>query len=166
MKAKHGEAMKFDVGKRAYAIIPPEPIGEVADVFSFGATKYGDYNWLLGLEWSRLRSAAIRHLEADRMGKVYDEETGISHLAHAITNLVMLRHMQIHGAGEKDEVWSHKDGGVEYAKNLARASHPPVSEKRTGSVKTARGSSSIKRVARGKSKSRNKRKRLPPNARS
>ena len=37
--------MKFDKEKPPMALIPPEPLYEVADVFRFGAEKYGMNNW-------------------------------------------------------------------------------------------------------------------------
>jgi len=37
--------MKFDEGKAPLALIPPEALLEIAEVFGFGAEKYGVNNW-------------------------------------------------------------------------------------------------------------------------
>ena len=38
--------------------------------------------------------AAYRHIEAYRQGQNKDEESGLSHLAHAITNLGFMLYLQ------------------------------------------------------------------------
>lgn len=59
-------------------------------VLQFGATKYGERNWEKGIHYSRLYSAAIRHLNAWFEGEDSDKETGLSHLAHATCCILFL----------------------------------------------------------------------------
>lgn len=67
------------------------------DVLTFGARKYGAHNWRRGLAQSRLVAAACRHLYATIAGEPTDPESGLPHLAHATTTLLMLRHFAARG---------------------------------------------------------------------
>ena len=84
------------------ALIPPVALNEVGKVFTFGATKYGADNWRGGLSYRRLISAAMRHINAYNSGEDIDPESGISHLAHANANLLMLCEFTALGLGEDD----------------------------------------------------------------
>jgi len=74
---------KHDDGKPPISLIPPEALWEEAQVMGFGEKKYGTWNWTKGLSIIRLCSAAMRHTLQFLMGQDTDEETGLSHLAHA-----------------------------------------------------------------------------------
>lgn len=52
-------------------------------MLAFGAGKYAPRNWEQGITYSRVWSAAMRHLTAWWQGEDSDVETGLSHLAHA-----------------------------------------------------------------------------------
>lgn len=81
--------MKFDKGKLRYGLIPPQATKAIAEVLTYGAKKYKPNNWQLG-EPDRYVDALYRHLEAWRAGEKLDPESGLSHLAHAITNISFL----------------------------------------------------------------------------
>jgi len=83
-------------------LLPPEGLSEVSKVLTFGATKYGAHNWRSGLQYSRLLSASMRHINAFNGGVDIDPESGISHLAHAACNLLMLIEFEALGLGEDD----------------------------------------------------------------
>lgn len=85
-------AQKHDVGKVMWHLFPPNSMEHVAKVFTFGAQKYGEYNYAAGggLVHSRLYSAAQRHLQQHWAGCTIDEESGLPHLAHAVANLLMI----------------------------------------------------------------------------
>lgn len=87
------EPTKHDGDKVRYDLLPAEPLHEVAEVFTHGAAKYDDYNYL-GLEKARLFGALLRHAFAWWRGEEVDEETGKSHLAHAVCCALMLRHQE------------------------------------------------------------------------
>jgi len=74
---------KYDEGKPMIGLIAPEAIWEEAQVMTFGAKKYGEYNWTKGLKVVRVLSAGMRHILQFLMGEDNDKETGLSHLAHA-----------------------------------------------------------------------------------
>lgn len=76
------KAIKFDSQKIRVELLPTESLEEIAKALTFGAAKYGDWNWSKGLAWSRILGAAMRHLFAFARGEDKDPESGLSHLAH------------------------------------------------------------------------------------
>lgn len=84
------KANKHDQGKTRYELVPAYPLEEVAKVLTKGAVKYGDRNWEKGFKWSRAFGAAFRHMYAWWRGEDKDPETGYSHLAHAICEIMFL----------------------------------------------------------------------------
>jgi hypothetical protein len=90
--------MKYDNGKAPLALIPPEALLQIAEVLGFGAAKYGENNWRMdgdNTKWSRTYSSAQRHLNAFWSGEDLDPESGLPHLSHAITQLIIL---MVHGS--------------------------------------------------------------------
>jgi hypothetical protein len=94
------EGVKYDEGKVRMDLLPPEFLFAVATILTFGAAKYEDRNWELGMSWGRVFSAMMRHLWCWWGGKQHtpnnflfgglDEETGYSHLWHAAACLCFL----------------------------------------------------------------------------
>lgn len=84
--------MKFDGDKVRYDLVPPSAVKALADVFTYGARKYKPGNWQEVDEPNRYVAALYRHLEAYRMGETHDQESGLHHLAHAMTNCAILLH--------------------------------------------------------------------------
>lgn len=86
---------KNDQGKNRLDLIEPEFIEGIGEVLTFGATKYEPNNWQnVEDAEDRYYAAALRHLMAWRRGEVVDEESGLSHLKHAATNLMFLLHFE------------------------------------------------------------------------
>lgn len=85
------EGVKHDSGKSSRPeLIPPEAIEALGTVLAFGAKKYADRNWELGMDWGRVFGAAMRHLWAWWKKEDKDPETGYSHLWHALTCIAFL----------------------------------------------------------------------------
>jgi len=82
--------MKFDTGKLRYSLIPPVATEALASVLTYGAKKYKSNNWQKAEDFDRYTDALYRHLEAWRGGQEFDEESGLSHLSHALTSIVFL----------------------------------------------------------------------------
>lgn len=82
--------MKFDTDKLRYDLIPPEAMKALAEVLTYGAKKYKPGNWKNAPDLDRYTAALYRHLEAWRSGEEFDEESGLPHLAHALTNVAFL----------------------------------------------------------------------------
>jgi hypothetical protein len=88
---------KDDEGKTHYAFLEPEFLAGVAQVLTFGAKKYGAYNYQKGIEFERSYSAMMRHIEAYRMGEEMDPETGLCHLYHAAINIMFIDYFRRKG---------------------------------------------------------------------
>jgi hypothetical protein len=88
---------KFDAGKIDYTLIPWDGMEEIVKVLEFGARKYARDNWkhVEGGE-QRYQAAAFRHLIAYNRGEKVDQETGLSHLAHAGCCLLFLLSLEKH----------------------------------------------------------------------
>lgn len=86
--------VKFDESKLRFDLLPPHALEDVAAVFTYGAAKYADRNYERGMEISRVYAATHRHLNAYWRGQDLDEESALSHLAHAVTDLMIL--MELH----------------------------------------------------------------------
>jgi hypothetical protein len=95
-----GEGLKYDTGKLRWDLLPIDCIEDVVKILSFGANKYGPNNWQ-GIEEDRYYAALMRHLSAYRQGQLIDEESGLSHLAHAMCNVVFLLWFEKHKEDEK-----------------------------------------------------------------
>ena len=86
---------KNDQGKNRLDLIEPQFIEGVGEVLTFGAEKYEPNNWQnVEDPEDRYYAAALRHLMAYRKGEATDEESGLSHLKHAATNLMFLLHFE------------------------------------------------------------------------
>lgn len=81
---------KHDTGKPRLDLIPPTTIWALGKVFEYGARKYDDRNWELGITYGRLFQAMQRHLWAFWQGEEEDPESGLPHLYHALAELSML----------------------------------------------------------------------------
>lgn len=75
-------------GKRQ---LPLRALESTVRVLEFGAAKYKPGNWAKGMPWSVCFSCAISHLFAATQGEANDQESGVSHLAHAMCNLLFLK---------------------------------------------------------------------------
>lgn len=90
---------KLDTGKLRHDLLPPDAMGEVARIFTFGAEKYADRNWEKGMDWGRVYAAQQRHMMAFWGGEMYDPETGMLHTAHATFGTLVLTAYSLRGAG-------------------------------------------------------------------
>ena len=81
---------KFDSEKLRYDLVPLVAYQSLAEVFTYGAKKYGERNWEKGISKERLRAALLRHVFAWCGGEDADAESDIHHLAHAMANLAMM----------------------------------------------------------------------------
>ena len=82
--------MKFDDGKPMWRLLPFRVLREVVDILTFGVKKYAVDNWKKVIPPERYIDAAFRHFTSWVEGEKIDPETGKSHLAHAVCNLLFL----------------------------------------------------------------------------
>lgn len=93
---------KHDTGKSQLSLIPRAALEAEANVFAFGAKKYSRDNYKLGMDYTRLIDAALRHVNAFNDNETLDPESGLSHLAHAKCCLSMLIYYMSTGVGNDD----------------------------------------------------------------
>lgn len=79
----HTTGIKHDQDKADMSLLSNVALLKIAQVMTFGKSKYSAHNWRGGFIWSRPLAAAARHLFAYIGGEDKDPETGLSHLAHA-----------------------------------------------------------------------------------
>jgi len=84
------EGVKFDGDKVRMELLPFDALEGVAKVLTFGAKKYDDRNWELGMDHERLLGATLRHQSAILQGELIDPESGLPHIDHAICGLMMV----------------------------------------------------------------------------
>ena len=75
--------IKFDQGKHLWNLIPWVEMEEVVEVLMMGAKKYSPDNWM-HVDRERYEEALMRHSIDYMKGNKIDDESGKSHLAHAI----------------------------------------------------------------------------------
>jgi Domain of unknown function (DUF5664) len=93
---------KDDGGKDPWHLAPWDAFCAIVRVIGFGAEKYAPRNWENGMDWSRVFSAAQRHLTSWWDGENTDPETGMSHLWHAGCCLVFLIAYERRKTGKDD----------------------------------------------------------------
>jgi hypothetical protein len=102
-------ALKFDKGKLRMELIDPVVPQALASILTFGANKYGAWNWSKGFEWSRVYGALQRHLTDWYNGEDNDPETGESHLHSALCNLAFLISHETRKLGSDDRPFPRKE---------------------------------------------------------
>lgn len=91
------KALRYNDGKKRYDLLEPFAIDKLVEVFTFGAKKYADHNWLKGLKWSNITSSLKRHLAAYEQGEDFDKESGLLHIQHVAWNaMALLSHYKYH----------------------------------------------------------------------
>ena len=90
------EGVKHDEDKPKFSLMKPDALMEMVAVLTYGAKKYSPDNWK-HLENARQRyfDAANRHLWQWYGGEEKDPESGLHHLAHAMSSLMFLMQMDI-----------------------------------------------------------------------
>ena len=84
------EYVKDGEVKPRISLVPPLALEEVAKVFTYGANKYDAYNFSKGAPKSTYVDAAMRHILKYSQMEDLDNESGLLHLAHATSCLMML----------------------------------------------------------------------------
>ena len=105
-----GKGKRYNQGKIRYELIPIPLLESTANVFEYGATKYGPYNWMAGMKYSTVIGCLKRHLAAIEIGEDIDPESGQPHIGHLICNALMLGHYRkFYPEGDdRPTKWFHK----------------------------------------------------------
>ena len=98
------ESKKYDEGKLRWDLLPLKEIEDIVKIYTFGAEKYGDNTWQnLKGGYNRYKAAMFRHLMEFEKGNVYDDESGMNHLAHMCWNAIAMLHLSKLSIKEKFE---------------------------------------------------------------
>jgi hypothetical protein len=95
-------AAKDIEGKPQLSLIPFQSLAKIADVRKFGVNKYGDDTCWKTVAQKDFLDATLRHVFKHLSGDTIDPESGLEHLAHAATSLIL--------AMSVDEVQLEKEG--------------------------------------------------------
>lgn len=90
LKEENCSGTKFDGNKPDLTLLPRTAKEGISRAFMDGERKYGRYNYLSGMDWTRLLAAADRHLSAFNDGEDCAEDSKLCHLYHAGANIMML----------------------------------------------------------------------------
>lgn len=90
MSEEKGGGLRFNEGKVRHDLLEPFAINELAKVFTAGAKKYADHNWLKGMAWSKIMASLKRHINAFEQGEDMDPDLGTYHMANAAWNALAL----------------------------------------------------------------------------
>jgi len=93
-----------------YALVPPECLWELAELYGIGVAKYGNVevdgklipNYQAGYPWSWSYSALQRHLWQYWSGEDFDTESGKLHLVHAAWHCFTLLWFTLNDRGTDD----------------------------------------------------------------
>jgi len=92
----HITADRFNEGKMAWELVDFESLKPLVEVLMFGATKYSKDNWKKGQAITELLGSLFRHIIAFQNGEDLDEESGKSHIGHAMCNLMFIQYVLTH----------------------------------------------------------------------
>lgn len=90
-RCKEKDGQKYDSDKPMWDLLPFDAVEQIVDVLTFGANKYEPDQWKRVPNAKRRYFAAMmRHIKAYWAGEETDEQSGMSHLAHAGCCLLFL----------------------------------------------------------------------------
>ena len=90
---EHITADRFNEGKMAWELVDFKALEPMVEVLMFGASKYSKDNWKKGQAITELLGSLFRHIIAFQKGEDLDEESGKSHIGHAMCNLMFIQYV-------------------------------------------------------------------------
>lgn len=102
LEAEAEKGAKHDTTKLRVDLYPFTSLLTTATIVGYGANEYGERNWEQGIEYSRVFTALLRHLILWWYGIEVDDESHLSHIDHAGTNMDFLQHFNVFGNGIDD----------------------------------------------------------------
>jgi len=82
--------LRFDESKPRPDLIPGQVQLGVGRVLEFGARKYAEHNWEMGMPWSKVIASLERHIAKLKAGEDIDDESDLPHVDHIACNAVFL----------------------------------------------------------------------------
>jgi hypothetical protein len=102
MIKKDNSGIKYDECKPRWDLLPFDALNEIAKVMTYGAIKYEPRNWERGMSWNRVFASMQRHLSTWFHGNNIDDESKMSHLAHAACCMLYLLAFEVRAEGIDD----------------------------------------------------------------
>lgn len=93
MEENKQHAMRFNQGKRKWALVDFKSLEPMVEVLEFGENKYESWNWTRGQEISSLCESLLRHTFAFLDGEDLDPESKLSHVGHMMSNLMFISYI-------------------------------------------------------------------------
>jgi len=90
---------RFNSGKPNWGLIPFKAVEPIIQVMMKGAEKYAPYNWQNGDAEQNFQSL-MRHLVSWQSGEKIDQESGLTHLAHAGCNIIFMLWHELYKEGK------------------------------------------------------------------
>jgi len=98
-------AGRFSANKTRFDLCAPWSMDQIAQVYTYGTIKYDDDNWWKGLKWKKdVLGCIFRHVWKWVRGEMWDDESGLHHLAHAAWNCIALMEYERCDIGIDDRV--------------------------------------------------------------
>jgi len=85
-------AMRHNQGKPDWSLLDMESLLPLVEAMMFGAKKYEADNWRKGTPIKTSLSCLLRHITAFMKGEDNAPDSGVSHLGHAMANLLFMIH--------------------------------------------------------------------------
>lgn len=101
-KNAHIVGLRYNAGKIAMELLPPQAMMALGKVYTAGAQKYEPNNWRRGMRFGICIGAAFRHIFKYLGGENMDAETGCHHLAMAAWNCLSIVQWEHDGVGHDD----------------------------------------------------------------
>lgn len=86
-------AERHNAGKLQWTIVDFDSLASLVQALEYGAKKYAPDNWKKGMPVNEILDCAFRHLIAFKQGETFDSESGVSHIGHAMANLMFIQYM-------------------------------------------------------------------------
>lgn len=111
-----GAVRDTDDGKPRFDLIPPLAEQRVALHYGNGSKKYDEWNWSLGMPYSRFLASIKRHIAAFERG-----ETDEDHLAAVVFGAYSIMHFQECGRDDLDDITPRVHNWYEHKRQLEQS---------------------------------------------
>lgn len=96
--------LKYDQGKIRMDLLPMECLEKMAEVLTFGASKYKENSWqTVKNNYERYRGSLLRHMVAMQKGERIDDESGLFHAAHLACNAMFILWFEINRQEKQED---------------------------------------------------------------
>jgi len=113
---KKDEALRYNEGKDAWALVDFIAMRPLVQVLMFGAKKYAPGNWTKGMNRMNILESLQRHMVALFAGEQNDPESGLPHIGHIMCNCMFYSYYSLYPKLETEYKLEGKKKLDEYTK--------------------------------------------------